>query len=37
MDSQTNRVATEFERFQARANDLRSKAERVVDRVKRLV
>jgi dynactin complex subunit len=37
MDSKTNRVASELERFQTRASDLRSKAERAVERVKRLV
>jgi dynactin complex subunit len=37
MDSKTNRVASELERFQVRASDLRSKAERAVERVKRLV
>jgi hypothetical protein len=37
MDSKTNRVASELGRFQARAGVLRSKAERAVERVKRLV
>jgi hypothetical protein len=33
----TNRVASELVRFQDRAGDLRSRAEKVVERVKRLV
>jgi hypothetical protein len=37
MDSKTNRVASELERFQVRAGALRSRAERAVERVKRLV
>jgi hypothetical protein len=37
MDTKTNRVASELERFQHRAGGLRSKAERVAERVKRLV
>ena len=37
MESKTSRVATELERFQHRAGALRSRAERVAERVKRLV
>ena len=37
MDTKTNRGASELERFQQRASGLRSRAERVADRVKRLV
>jgi hypothetical protein len=37
MNTKTNRVASELERYQERADDLRSRAERVAERVKRLV
>jgi hypothetical protein len=37
MSTATNRVASELVRFQDRAGDLRSRAEKVVERVKRLV
>ncbi len=37
MDTKTHRVASELERFQQRADDLWSRAERVANRVKRLV
>ncbi len=34
--TKTNRVASELERFQQRGGDLRSRAERIADRVRRL-
>jgi hypothetical protein len=37
LESKTSRVATELERFQQGAGGLRSRAERVAERVKRLV
>jgi hypothetical protein len=37
MATRTNRAASELERFQERAGELRSRAESVIERVKRLV